>query len=284
MHTGTLEAPGTTPGKSRTWSGSHRNSRSSRDTAWESTETGGTGRIYDCISYKPSRCGRDPAQRLKFAVLCLWCSRALCSQVVLFAMPRRAARSQSLPVMSPLPSRTGRRWRSSAVAAGSDTPSSNSDAASSSPGPAARSRAWSPPACSAAVPPWRTEETPASTQPKSNSGAAEDVMRCSRARYFARYVSVSDCASVTNDDVNIAAVVSPDDDAADQAERSQATQSSKAASAARPDEAARAASSLRGGDSTAEGAEVSGSLEEEIYNSCLDGCQSKAGRIGNRGR
>ena len=92
-------------------------------------------------------------------------------------------------------------------------------------------------------------------------------MRCSRARYFARYVSVSDCASVTNDDVNIAAVVSPDDDAADQAERSQATQSSKAASAARPDEAARAASSLRGGDSTAEGAGVSGSLEEEIYNS-----------------
>jgi hypothetical protein len=61
---------------------------------------------------------------------------------------------------------------------------------------------------------------------------------------------------VTNDDVNIAAVVSPDDDAADQAERSQATQSSKAASAARPDEAARAASSLRGGDSTAEGAGV----------------------------
>ena len=92
-------------------------------------------------------------------------------------------------------------------------------------------------------------------------------MRCSRARYFARYVSVSDCASVTNDDVNIAAVVSPDDDAADQAERSQATQSSKAASAARPDEAARAASSLRGGDSTAEGAGVSGSLEEKIYNS-----------------
>ena len=78
---------------------------------------------------------------------------------------------------------------------------------------------------------------------------------------------MSDSASVTNDDVNIAAVVSPDDDAADQAERSQATQSSKAASAARPDEAARAASSLRGGDSTAEGAGVSGSFEEEIYNS-----------------
>ncbi len=66
LHTGTLEAPGTTPGKSRTWSGSHRNSRSSRGTAWESTETGGTGRIYDCVSYKPSRYGRDPAQRLKF--------------------------------------------------------------------------------------------------------------------------------------------------------------------------------------------------------------------------
>ena len=92
-------------------------------------------------------------------------------------------------------------------------------------------------------------------------------MRCCRARYFARYVSVSDGASVTDDDVDIAAVVSPDDDAADQAERSQATQSSKAASAARPDEAARAASSLRGGDSTAEGAGISGSLEEEIYNS-----------------
>ena len=61
-------------------------------------------------------------------------------------------------------------------------------------------------------------------------------MWCCRARYFARYVSVSDCASVTDDDVDIAAVVSPDDDAADQAERSQATQSSKAASAARPAE------------------------------------------------
>ena len=37
LHTGTLEASGTTQGKSRTWSGSHRNSRTSRDTAWEST-------------------------------------------------------------------------------------------------------------------------------------------------------------------------------------------------------------------------------------------------------
>ena len=148
----------------------------------------------------------SPAQRLKFAVLCLWCSRALCSRVVLFAMPRRAARSRSLPVMSPLPSRTGGRWRSSAVAAGSDTPSSDSDAASSSPGPAARSRAWLPPACSAAVPPWRTEEAPAVTRSQLDSGAAEDVMRCCRARYFARYVSVSDCASVTDDDVDIAAV------------------------------------------------------------------------------
>ena len=37
LHTGTLEASGTTPGKSRTWSGSHRNSRTSRDTAWGST-------------------------------------------------------------------------------------------------------------------------------------------------------------------------------------------------------------------------------------------------------
>ena len=92
-------------------------------------------------------------------------------------------------------------------------------------------------------------------------------MRCYRGRYLAHYVSVSDCASVTDDDVDIAAAFSPDDDAADQAERSQTTQSSKAASTARPDEAARAASSLRECDSTAEGAWVSGSLEEEIYNS-----------------
>ncbi len=73
---------------------------------------------------------------------------------------------------------------------------------------------------------------------RSQTAALQRTL-CGAAEH-ARYVSVSDCASVTNDDVNIAAVVSPDDDTADQAERSQATQSSKAASAARPAECSQA--------------------------------------------
>ena len=139
------------------------------------------------------------------------------------AMPRRVARSRSLPIMSQLPSQTG--WRSSAVAAGNDTPLSNSAAANSNFEPAVHFRACSSPACSAAAESLRTKEAIASTQSQSDSGAAENVMRCSRARYLPRFVSASECASVTNDDVHIAAVGSPDDDAADQAESNQATQS-----------------------------------------------------------
>ena len=140
------------------------------------------------------------------------------------AMPRRVARSRSLPIMSQQPSKT--RWRSSAVAAGNDTSSSNSAAANSNFRPAAQFRTWSSPACSAAMEPLRTEEAIASTQSQSDSGAAEDVMRCSRARYLPRFVSASECASVTHDDVQLAAVGSADDDAADQCESNQATQSS----------------------------------------------------------
>ena len=72
------------------------------------------------------------------------------------------------------------------------------------------------------------------------------------------------------DDVHIAAVVSPDADAADQAERNQATQSSKASPAAVPDEASCAASSLPGGHNTPERPAVSASLEWRIYHSMLE--------------